>query len=442
MHEQQDGTLTITLQTHPQMQTTIIRSATEGLRQAVRCLASTGGEDDQLERMVLEHDGIGGLAVWYYWRRQFQEQNLLCHPIEFQGTRLATLFSASSEPVVSPPALKPTDAYVLSRFAYCRRAPQSGGGLLLETPLSPFSLLLHDPEAFALIGALSSPKTAGEIAEELLGWLVVTRLVVAHDGEEGHPELPYWEFHDLLFHSRSRMGRSTAPFGGTYRFGKSNPPAPVRRHALPDEIYPLYRPDPKQGMAAFDAVLENRRSVRAFDDEHPLTLQQLGEFLYRAAREQQPNKRPYPTAGALYELEIYLAVHHTKDLPKGLYHYNPVEHQLCRIKDATPEIDHFVLSSRRSAQLPDESASQPQVLILIASRHPKASWKYESIAYASTLKNTGALYQTMYLVAAAMGLGGTAVGSGDSDRFARLTGLDYYEETLVGEFLLGTPARR
>jgi len=64
------------------------------------------------------------------------------------------------------------------------------------------------------------------------------------------------------------------------------------------------------------------------------------------------------------------------------------------------------------------------------------SWKYESIAYATILKDVGVLYQTMYLVATAMGLGPCALGCGDSDVFARLIGTDYLEETSVGEFML------
>jgi len=37
-----------------------------------------------------------------------------------------------------------------------------------------------------------------------------------------------------------------------------------------------------------------------------------------------------------------------------------------------------------------------------------------------------------------MNLAPCALGAGDSDLFARAAGLDYYAETSVGEFLLGT----
>ena len=61
------------------------------------------------------------------------------------------------------------------------------------------------------------------------------------------------------------------------------------------------------------------------------------------------------------------------------------------------------------------------------------------MAYSVILKNVGALYQTMYLVATAMGLAPCGLGGGHSDLFAAAAGLDYLAETSVGEFILGRP---
>ncbi len=47
-------------------------------------------------------------------------------------------------------------------------------------------------------------------------------------------------------------------------------------------------------------------------------------------------------------------------------------------------------------------------------------------------------FQTMYLVATALSLAPCALGAGNSDVFARALGSDYYDETSVGEFLLGS----
>jgi hypothetical protein len=50
----------------------------------------------------------------------------------------------------------------------------------------------------------------------------------------------------------------------------------------------------------------------------------------------------------------------------------------------------------------------------------------------------GVLYQTMYLVATAMGLAPCALGGGDSALFSEAVGANSLEESSVGEFILGS----
>ena len=82
---------------------------------------------------------------------------------------------------------------------------------------------------------------------------------------------------------------------------------------------------------------------------------------------------------------------------------------------------------------------RPQILFTIASRFGGFNWKYSAMCYAAQLKNVGAIYQTMYLVATAMGLGACGLGLGNADRFARMTGHDYATEGSIGEFMIGRP---
>ena len=79
------------------------------------------------------------------------------------------------------------------------------------------------------------------------------------------------------------------------------------------------------------------------------------------------------------------------------------------------------------------------VLITVASRFGRVSWKNARMAYATTLKDVGVLMQTMYLVATAMDLSPCVLGGGDADAFSKAAGTDYYAESSVGEFLLSGP---
>jgi SagB-type dehydrogenase family enzyme len=231
-------------------------------------------------------------------------------------------------------------------------------------------------------------------------------------------------------------------------------PPPALKPAPPGEARELYRPD----LAALERddpplarVQERRRSARDFDAGHPITDRQLGEFLFRVARVKDSwqtevatdggpvrmdfASRPYPAGGSLYELEVYAAVNLCANLPPGLYHYDPSGHRLTGLCGRSTEVGSLLRDAAWSAGVPEDNL---QVLLILAARFPRVAWKYESIAYALTLKHVGVVLQTMYLAATAMGLGPCALGGGDADLFARAAGTDYLAETSVGEFLLGS----
>ena len=87
------------------------------------------------------------------------------------------------------------------------------------------------------------------------------------------------------------------------------------------------------------------------------------------------------------------------------------------------------------------STAAPQILITIAARFGRISWKYSSIAYALVLKDVGALMQTFYLMANDLGLGGCAIGISNIDLFAKMTGIEFHVEGPVGQFALGREAK-
>jgi SagB-type dehydrogenase family enzyme len=83
---------------------------------------------------------------------------------------------------------------------------------------------------------------------------------------------------------------------------------------------------------------------------------------------------------------------------------------------------------------------RPQILITIAARFDRVAWKYSAIAYSLILKDVGVLLQTLYLTATDLGLGGCAIGTGNIDLFARMTGQAFHVEGPVGQFALGRGA--
>ncbi len=443
-----------------------LRQVSPGLCEALRRLAAPGESAGRLAEHVRTVDGPAALARWYYYLQDLARRRLLCFAVHAGSERLATLEPTAASFILPPAGALPGRSYVLSRFAWVQRR---GDVLALETPLVPARIVLHDPRATALVHALAQPGTAAEVGGRVAGLPVeaVAPLLslLVHAGaacalgdggatvEDADPALRCWEFHDLLFHARSREGRHDAPAGAIYPLaGRIDPPPALRPESATEGIA-LYRPNLERLESQdppFALVQKRRRSIRKYASE-PITDRQLGEFLYRVARVKDCQQmkvdtpvgpvqmdfaqRPYPSGGALYELEVYAVVEACRGLSPGLYYYDGLGHQLVRRAGRTAEVERLLSDAARSAAV---EATGPQILLVLTARLPRVAWKYSCLAYALVLKNVGVVFQTMYLAATAMDLAPCAVGLGDSDLFARAAGMDYYAETSVGEFLLGS----
>ncbi len=434
-----------------------LKQISDGLRAAINTLSGTGAPIYTLTKQVRQHDGETTLPKLFYYLDRFIASGFICHTVQSEGHTLATILPLVTAYPFRPQNVAVTTSYTLSRFAYCRRDQNSW---VLESPLSHAKVYLHDGRTAALIAALASPQWPADLptlvpgltAEAIhtcLSLLLSIRMLssittTGADQEAENPDLVQWDFHDLLFHARRRQGRHGNPYGGTYRFMGHIEPLPAVKPRLSEDLIALYKPDLETFKAtdpSLTQVLEARQSIRQFG-ARPITGRQLGEFLYRTARVKdlidtdygQLSQRPYPGGGALYELELYLTINACDTIAPGLYHYRPVEHELEKLSDPNSHTKALLKDARQASGCDDD----PQVLITFAPRFQRVTWKYESMAYATILKNTGVLYHAMYLVATAMGLAACALGGGHADRFVAAAGTTYEAESSVGEFMLGS----
>ena len=367
------------------------------------------------------------------------------------------------------PQLGAADVLVLSRFAYLRRR---GNDMVLELPRSGALFRICDPKIAAALATLSAPQPLkrfrrqdGFPGVELLALLVECRILLTLDAtsesglrpDEGDDSLVLWDFHDLLFHTRSTEGRHANPMGGVYPYAGVMPSPPAVRPRWPGtpidlSKVPAAAPEPLSPAAR---LLRERHSIRSFDDQRPITLAELARFLDGAARVQSTWEspldlgdggpvveyavRPYPSGGGSYGLELYLAVNRCEGLARGFYHYDAGGHALMPIGVRAHELDALLAGAEFAMDAP----AAPQILIIIAARFGRTSWKYSSLAYALILKDAGVLTQTLYLMATDMGLGGCAIGTANIDLFAKMTGIEFHVEGPVGQFAIGrgvTPA--
>jgi SagB-type dehydrogenase family enzyme len=265
---------------------------------------------------------------------------------------------------------------------------------------------------------------------------------------EGDYNLAFWDFHDLLFHVRSTEGRQANPLGALYPHMGVAPALPAVRPLWPGKKINLskFTAAHSDVSSPLTRLLQQRHSTRNFDETRPITVDELSRFLENTARvlskwttsiEGGPSVtytvRPYPCAGAGYELELYLAIDKCNGLARGFYHYDAGGHALVPIGARTTELEALLAG----AQFAMDAPASPQILITIAARFGRISWKYSSLAYALILKDVGVLTQTFYLMATDMGLGGCAIGIANIDLFAKMAGIEFHIEGPVGQFALG-----
>jgi SagB-type dehydrogenase family enzyme len=423
-----------------------------GIRAALVALSSGDIPELDAAQAVTSADGFDGALRWQALLNQLDSLSLLERTVLTEAGPIARLRPAIRGRSPGTGARAPEVAK-LSRFAAVRAAD---GRLIAERP-GGHAVVELCPAAAGVLGALADwasvrdgmPGLQPRAAQAVTGLLAGAGLLApggpGDDAESHDASLAQWSPADLWLHATSRCTRLDAGYGGSYPMAGRFPPLPAVPARWPGPRIELPRPDLEVTAKAdppFTQVLEDRRSVRSHDAAALITIGQLGELLYRSARVrrvfegegQELADRPYPGGGSLHELEIYPLITGCAGAPAGLWHYAAADHALEQVAPPGPATAALVAGARAASMM----QADPQVTLIISARFGRVMWKYQAIAYSLVLKHVGVLYQTIYLVATAMGLAVCGLGGGDAADFAVASGLPYHAEGSVGELVIGS----
>ncbi len=174
--------------------------------------------------------------------------------------------------------------------------------------------------------------------------------------------------------------------------------------------------------AGLERLWASRRSTRRFS-ETPLPLREVAAAL-RSCRivdsERTPERRTYPSAGARFPIEIYVAAFRVESLEQGLYHYKVRTNELETLWPA--DLD----SLGQSIYSP--FVQNPPVALILTSVLSRAEVKYGHKGYNFSLLEAGYMAQNIQLACESRGLGSCGVGGYVDDEIARL--LDLTEDEL------------
>lgn len=184
---------------------------------------------------------------------------------------------------------------------------------------------------------------------------------------------------------------------------------------------------------SFRGLLARRRSSSA-DCRRPLAIRDLGGLLEAAyaATPRSPgmSRRPVPSGGALYPLELYVLALAVEGLAPSVLHYNPFRHRLELLGPLEVE--------RVGAALVDPGlADRASALVVITAMFWRARFKYGVRGYRFALLEAGHVVQNAVLAASALRLPALPLGGFYDRRLDALVGADGLDEATVYGLLLG-----
>jgi len=184
-------------------------------------------------------------------------------------------------------------------------------------------------------------------------------------------------------------------------------------------------PEPRyRGDVSLEEALLKRRSIRDYTGE-PLTLQEVSQLLWAAQGITDPRGfRTAPSAGALYPLEVYVVVGDVENLAKGVYRYNPHEHELVKVLDGDKRAD------LAKAAVGQRCVEEAAIDIVITGVYERTTKKYGERGIRYVHIEVGHAAQNVCLQATAMGLGAVTVGAFYDDQVGEILNIMKGEQPL------------
>jgi len=173
---------------------------------------------------------------------------------------------------------------------------------------------------------------------------------------------------------------------------------------------------------ARNAPLRRPSAARFTKTESPLEYEKFSAFLERSfmvLRNDEDNRRPYPSGGALYSVQVTIFVRHVGSVGTGAYHVLPCSRELERLQ-SLPEA---VVSDRLFLGV-DSELREFDFAILYSAIAAIPLAKYRNRGYRLALVEVGSMYQVATQNADLIGISNRVWGGFDDDGLSIALGLD------------------
>lgn len=185
-------------------------------------------------------------------------------------------------------------------------------------------------------------------------------------------------------------------------------------------------PEPRyDSKISIEKALLERRSIRDYRNE-PLALAEVSQLLWAAqgVTDKEKGLRTAPSAGALYPLELYVAVGNISELSNGVYKYKPEGHKLKRIAEGDKRIELY------NAALSQSAVKDAAVVIIFSAVYERTTEKYGERGERYVHIETGHAAENVYLQAVSLNLGTVVIGAFDDNEIKKIANMEDEEQPL------------
>jgi SagB-type dehydrogenase family enzyme len=179
-----------------------------------------------------------------------------------------------------------------------------------------------------------------------------------------------------------------------------------------------------------ETAIAKRKSRRSYT-EVAIKLEELSFLLWatqglREKRSAVRNYRTVPSAGCRHALETYIAAFRVEGIPKAIYRYLPMSHQLVEV------VKHKDLEGLLTKAASDQSFAGESAVTFIWTTIPaRMEWRYGRSSYKVIALDAGHVCQNLYLACEAIGAGTCAIAAYDQEFADSILGIDGVEEFTI-----------
>ncbi len=185
----------------------------------------------------------------------------------------------------------------------------------------------------------------------------------------------------------------------------------------------------------FIKLITERRSVREYS-EKPMSFEHLSFILYSASSisgERMGVKlRTYPSAGAKYPIDIYVAVFNVENLEQGIYKYNDTKFQLELLAKGDYREELYEISIQQ------DFVKQSAIMIILVARSLRSTYRYGERGIRYVLMDASYISSNIYLTSTYLNLGSCVIGSFADEAFKKFLNIKGDETFVVLAHTVGT----